>query len=283
MMRHFARVAPRYRQLRELDVTAVREIAGIIRRLAKSTLRVVILDVGSGTGRYLESVLAESALEMTHRCCAVRYDALREMLGETWVWSGRPCRSLTSVVGLAESLPLTADAIDAALAFNAIHHFDVSPFLAEVGRVLRPEGRVVIYTRTPEQNRCTVWGEFFPRFADKEDRLLSVTGLTTALGQAGAFGGAELHAILWRVETNLSRLINQARSGAYSTFELYARREFEDALVTFRRRVLEHFEDPSRIIVQNDHVLAVAIKRSHPFADEVRRNWHDWQANEEQT
>ncbi len=261
MKHHFARVAPRYRQVRELDMTAIREVARIIRQLTKSGLRIVILDVGSGTGRYLESVLAATGLETTHRCCAVRYDALREMLGGTSASSGLPCRSIKSVVGLAEVLPFAAQTIDAVLAFNAIHHFDVGPFLAEVGRVLRPEGRAVVYTRTPEQNRCTVWGRLFPQFTSKEDRLLTETDLTAALDRAGAFGGVELRVMPWSVETNLHRLIDQARSGAYSTFEFYSRREFEDAVATFGRRILEQFKDPSRIVVQADHVLAVATRR----------------------
>jgi SAM-dependent methyltransferase len=250
--------------MRELDVTAVREIARIIGRLPKSDPRTVILDVGSGTGRYLESVLAESALEMTHRCCAVRYDALREMLGGTCASSGLPYRSVKSVVGLAESLPFAADAVDAVLVFNAIHHFDATPFMTEVGRVLRPDGKVIVYTRTPEQNRCTIWGRFFPLFADKEDRLLTEAALTAAVDQTGTFGRVELRVIPWRAEAKLSRLVEQARCGAYSTFEFYSRREFADAVETFERRVLEEFENPSRIVVQNDHLLAVATKRLMP-------------------
>ncbi|UCG87690.1 MAG: class I SAM-dependent methyltransferase [Gemmatimonadota bacterium] len=262
MKHHFARVAPRYRQMRDLDVTAVRRIARIIRQLAKSEFRIVILDVGSGTGRYLESVLAESALETTHRCCALRYDVMREMLGRTSASSRSPCRSIKSVVGLAECLPFAPDTIDAVLTFNAIHHFNAASFLAGVGRVLRPGGKLIIYTRTPEQNRCTVWGTFFPRFAEKEDRLLTETELAAALDQTGAFGRAEPCAIPWKVETSLSRLIDQARGGAYSTFEFYSRLEFEEAVQVFERRVVEHFKDPSRIMVQNDHLLAVAAARS---------------------
>jgi SAM-dependent methyltransferase len=248
--------------MRDLDVTAVGEIAWILKRLARSGSRIVILDVGSGTGRYLESVLAESGLEATRRCCAVRYDAVREMLGGTSLFEGLPSRSIKSVVGLAECLPFAASSIDAVLAFNAIHHFGATGFLAEAGRVLRPEGRVIIYTRTPEQNRCTVWGIFFPRFADKEDRLFTVRELTAVVDQTGAFGKVELRAIPWRVETDLRRLIEQARSGAYSTFEFYSRSEFENVVETFERRVLDHFEDPSKIVVQNDHLLAVATRRS---------------------
>jgi SAM-dependent methyltransferase len=264
MKHHFTRVAPRYRRMRELDVTAARDIAQIIGRLPKSDLPIVILDVGSGTGRYLEAVLAESALETTHRCCAIRYDALREMLGGTSAWSGSPCRSVKSAVGLAESLPFATDAIDAVLVFNAIHHFDTTPFMTEVGRVLRPDGKVIIYTRTPKQNRCTIWGRFFPLFADKESRLLTEAALTAAVDQTGAFGTVELRVIPWSTEANLSRLIEQARCGAYSTFEFYSLREFADAVATFERRLLEHFEDPSRIVVQNDHLLAVATRRLMP-------------------
>jgi len=131
MRHHFARVAPRYREMRDLDVTAVREIAWILRYLARSELRTVILDVGSGTGRYLESLLAESALETTRRCCAVRYDAVREMLGGTSLFKGLPNRSIEPVVGLAECLPFATGSIHAVLAFNAIHHFGVTELTVE--------------------------------------------------------------------------------------------------------------------------------------------------------
>lgn len=261
MKRHFARVAPRYRRVRELDVAAVHEIARILRQLAASDLHIVILDVGSGTGRYLESVLEASALETSHRCCAIRYDALREMLGVTLDARWTPCRSIESVVGMAEALPFAAGAIDAVLVFNAIHHFDATQFWPEVGRVLRPGGRAIIYTRTPEQNRMTIWGRFFPQFADKEDRLFTESALAAAVDRTGAFDTVELRAIPWRIEAGLDRLIEQARCGAYSTFEFYSRREFEGALATFKRRVQQHFEDPSRIVARNDHTLAVATKR----------------------
>ncbi|UCG85062.1 MAG: class I SAM-dependent methyltransferase [Gemmatimonadota bacterium] len=264
MKHHFARVAPRYRQMRDLDMSAVREIARIVRQLAGSGLRLVIVDVGSGTGRYLEAVLAACGLDSTRPCCAIRYDATREMLCDRPDSHARSGGTAMSVVGLAEFLPFATHTVDAALALNAIHHFQVTRFLAEVGRVLRPDGKLIIYTRTPEQNRRTVWGRLFPRFADKEDRLFTEEELATALDQTGAFGKVELLAISWSVETNLSRLIEQARCGAYSTFEFYSRREFQEAVETFAQSVLDHFADPSRIVVQNDHLLAVATKKRRP-------------------
>jgi hypothetical protein len=82
--------------------------------------------------------------------------------------------------------------------------------------------------------------------------------------QIGAFGKVKSRVIPWRVETDLRRLIEQARSGAYSTFEFYSQSEFENLLEIFERQVLDHFDDPSRVVVQNDHLLAVATKMSRP-------------------
>lgn len=40
-----------------------------------------------------------------------------------------------------------------------------------------------------------------------------------------------------------------------------SRMEFEDAVATFGRCILEQFKDPTRMVVRADHVLAVATKR----------------------
>ena len=42
--------------------------------------------------------------------------------------------------------------------FNAVHHVDLARLAGEVARVLTPAGQLVVYTRTPEQNRRTIWG-----------------------------------------------------------------------------------------------------------------------------
>lgn len=47
--------------------------------------------------------------------------------------------------GTAEALPVDACSVDALLAVNATHHFaDLDRFAAELARVLRPSGRVVL-------------------------------------------------------------------------------------------------------------------------------------------
>jgi SAM-dependent methyltransferase len=46
--------------------------------------------------------------------------------------------------GTAESLPLVDDSVAAVTVANALHWFDLLPALAEIGRVLRPAGALVV-------------------------------------------------------------------------------------------------------------------------------------------
>ncbi len=45
--------------------------------------------------------------------------------------------------------------------FNGVHHFDLARCAGEAARMLTPAGQLVAYTRTPEQNRRTIWGHHF--------------------------------------------------------------------------------------------------------------------------
>ncbi len=63
------------------------------------------------------------------------------------------------------------------------------------------------------------------------------------------------------IRANLSRLVEQARSGSYSTFRFYSPDEFEEALSAFEIRVRATFDDPSAITAQNDHLLVLATRR----------------------
>lgn len=261
MIRHFARVAPQYRRVRELDVRMVYRVAEILRDLAQGDRPLALVDVGAGTGRYMEAVIGVLAARMALLPLAVAYDATPQMLGVRAAAPSLASRPLTGVTGLAEHLPFTAQSFDALLTFNAVHHFDLGAFLTEAARVLRPSGKMLLYTRTPEQNRTTIWGRFFPQFAERETRLYSEATLQDALDRCSAFGMVEFVPTLWTLRTSLSRLLEQARGISYSTFLFYRRREFEAALRTFEKRVRAHFRNTSAIIVRNDHLLVVATRR----------------------
>ncbi len=118
-----------------------------------------------------------------------------------------------------------------------------------------------MYTRTPEQNRRTVWGQLFPHFADRETRLFAQEDLQRALASCTEFDSVTLDAVPWTLRTTAARLVEQATGRYYSTFTFYTPEEFLAALATFEARLAEDYSDPSNVTWQNDHLLLVARRR----------------------
>jgi SAM-dependent methyltransferase len=88
-----------------------------------------VLDLGAGTGK-LTATLVRLGAEVT----AVEPDPA--MLAELRRWSG-PAQALS---GSAEDIPLPDASVDAVLAGQAMHWFDLSRAVPEIGRVLVPGG-----------------------------------------------------------------------------------------------------------------------------------------------
>jgi SAM-dependent methyltransferase len=233
-------------------------VAHLLAKLARPGTALDVLDIGSGTGRYAEAVIETAAAEQSILCHGVACDASRFMVG-SGALSTRDARPrLNRVLALAEALPFRDAAFDAVLSFNAVHHFGLHAFLAAVACVLRPGGLLIVYTRTPEQNARTVWGKFFPGFAERETRLNSEEDWRSALARRPEFHQATLQVRPWVMRKTLQRLLDQARGRCYSTFSLYTPAEFEEALRTFRRRLIAAYPDPFRITARNHHLLVVA-------------------------
>jgi SAM-dependent methyltransferase len=261
MRHHFGIVAPRYRELRDLDMRVVRRASLELEELADSAGRVTVLDVGAGTGRYTEAVLHDAGERVGLCCQGVAYDGVPEMVRSGAAHWSLGTANIDRATGLAEFLPFAAQSFGAVLSFNAVHHFDLRAFLAEAARVLQANGRLIVYTRTPEQNQRTIWGQFFRHFAEREMRLHTEGTLRAALGAITGFGPTELREMPWTIHTSLRRLLDQARRRGYSTFRFYSPGEFEEALGAFEAQVRATFDDPSAITVQNDHLLVLATRR----------------------
>ena len=256
---HFREIAPRYSALRGLDARAVRWIASPVARLGGGTRGLDLVDVGTGPGRYLDALTRElQRLDVAVASvtgvdlCGSMLDALRRSVPRA-----RP------VNALADALPFPSGSCDVVMSFNAVHHFpSLGAFLAEAGRVLRPAGALVLYTRTPDQNRATVWGQYFPGFAERETRLYTREQLRAALAEVEAFRSARLRSAGWWQWVTLPELIRQARRRHYSTFRYYSAPEFAAALAAFQAHVRAHYPCPWAIPVRNSHLIALATKRA---------------------
>jgi SAM-dependent methyltransferase len=225
---HFERVAAVYESLRTTDEAPVRRI-----RQWLPDRPLVGLDIGCGTGRYsrlLGGLLPDGSL-------LVAGDVSVAMLRE--LRAGDHCRDLLVVplLATAEELPLRAASLDLVTAFNCVHHFDLGRFLGAVARVLQPDGQLFIYTRTPEQNARTIWGRYFPGFAEHEQRLHSEAALRNAVTQTDGLEVVATETLRHLRSGTPERLSAQAEGRHYSTFSLYTPDELRASIATFLARL----------------------------------------------
>src|SRR6266496_2777482 len=148
---HFEEVAAVYESLRTTDEAPVRRIRQLL-----PDRPVGGVDVGCGTGGYsklLRALLPEGSL-------LIASDVSAAMLAELQV-ANQGGAWVAPLLSTAEELPVRTQSLDLVTSFNSVHHFDLGRFLAGATHVLRPDGRLFVYTRTPEQNARTIWGRYF--------------------------------------------------------------------------------------------------------------------------
>ncbi|MGY1751974.1 class I SAM-dependent methyltransferase [Blastococcus sp. SYSU D01042] len=100
-----------------------------------------VLDVGAGTG-----LLTRAVRDAGHDVLAV--DPAPEMLAQ--LTSGLP--GVPVAAGTAEALPVGDATVDAVVAGQAAHWFDVAPAAAEIRRVLRPGGVLGLVWNTRDED-----------------------------------------------------------------------------------------------------------------------------------
>jgi ubiquinone/menaquinone biosynthesis C-methylase UbiE len=259
---HFTEVSSHYEKVRELDTHAVHVISEVLAaaiRQRQST--VVLLDVGTGEGRYLDALSESLSASLANRVLPIGVDLSPAMLTQAYVRNSHVSRSAQYLVSASERLPFLTASCDAITSFNAVHHFDLDRFVSEASRVLVSFGQIVLYTRTPEQNRRTIWGRYFPEFATRETKLYRSLDLQLALQNTEFFDSVRVQVVPWKITLSLSRLIEQVTHFHYSTFRLYSDDLLREAIDTFKYRVGQAFSDTARITFNNDHIVVTA-KRS---------------------
>jgi SAM-dependent methyltransferase len=122
----FARGADTYVRGRPDFPPAVREWLRDELRLDE---RSVALELGAGTGKFTARLLETGA-----RVIAV--DPVEQMLAQL----KRNTSGTTALIGTAEQIPLADSSVDAVVCAQAFHWFATSAALAEIHRVLKPNG-----------------------------------------------------------------------------------------------------------------------------------------------
>ena len=252
---HFSRIATRYRNLRTTDLEPV---TFVTKELGKLT-SINAVDVGCGDGRYGLLLYRYLGDKLRLTCADVNSDML-EVLDEYLIKHG--IRNFTSRQCEAGNLPFHRNTLDCVCTFNAIHHFNLPEFLYESARILKGGGYLFIYTRLREQNMVNIWGQYFPKFHQKETRLYTLYLLAQSVAIAPNLRINMIKYFKYERTSSLAQLVERVRAHHYSTFSLYSSEELEEAIEAFTQRIRNEFEDANRIHWYDENILFVIRKES---------------------
>jgi SAM-dependent methyltransferase len=156
-----------------------------------------VLDLACGTGNYT-SALAARGRRM------IGLDRSPQMLAQARLKGAEP-----RVLADAVRLPFAEAAFTGAICVHAVHHFpDLGTALAEVGRVLAPAARLVIFTGFPGQIRGYWLNAYFPQALE---RAAALVPSEDEIAQALAAAGFRAPRVLpWQVKPDLVDLFMYA-------------------------------------------------------------------------
>lgn len=252
MNNHFSFIASKYRSVRTLDIEPVLHINNQINGKSKINMA----DIGCGDGRYSLEFLRQFGDKCYLHCIDDNENmlaSLKDYLTEQNI------TNFCTRQGDANRMPLDSDSMDCIVTFNAIHHFDVPKFLSESLRTLKNDGHLFIYTRLRNQNFRSIWGEYFPLFAEIENRLYELEELESHIQNADM----NIHSTRvfgYSRTSSLDRLVHQAQNNHYSTFALYDKEIFDESLEIFQQNIKKNFDDLEQITWHDENILIEIIK-----------------------
>jgi ubiquinone/menaquinone biosynthesis C-methylase UbiE len=239
---HFDQLAPRYGELRA-SPASVDPVTEAVAELA-SLRGCRVLDVGCGPG---------SVLEQLHRhfgVVGVGIDASPNMIEV----ARREAPEIEFHVGRAEESPFAESTFEAAVSRMVVHHLDRPRAFAEMRRILRPGGRVVITTTDPGGFETFWMQPYFPSYVDIErGRFPSGDMLRLELEQAG-LGAVRVEPFVLERRFDRETALRKLRGRAYSTFTLMSDEEYEAGVAAAESRL-------PREIVYDLRLLNVLARR----------------------
>lgn len=156
-----------------------------------------VLDLAAGTGK-LTARLVERGLNV------VAVDPIPEMLE---VLHGA-LPGIPALVGTAEQIPLPDASVDAVLVAQAWHWFDLDRAVAELARVLRPNGRLGVVWNIRDERLG--WVKEFGRIVGSERERESATVELPA-----PFTDVQTHQVEWTSYVTPQALIDYVASRSY--------------------------------------------------------------------
>jgi len=239
---------------RTLPGHAIANWISVFTRFAAQDRSLTVLDLGSGAGRFSAALAGEFGGPVH----AVEPSA--KMRAAATARHAHP--AVTVLAGAAERIPLPGDSCDLALLFLSWHHVaDPEQGAAELARVVRPGGTVLLRTAFGDRLPELGWHRFFPEARAVEQRLLPTLAATTAPFARAGFDETVLERFTLRRVEPMSDWANRLRQRAISTFEHLTP---EQTAAGFARLDAEVAANPGQVDVTEDADLLVLRRRNAP-------------------
>lgn len=189
-----------------------------------------VCDLAAGTGKLTRLLVSTGASVVAVEPVAGMRDQLCAAVPEAEVLDG-----------VAEAIPLADHTVDVVTVGQAFHWFRFDEALAEIARVLRPRGAVVILFN--ERDSSIPWMAEWNRVIDWHRRTIARyqdTDWTAVLSSAG-FDGVDNARIHWEESMTRDRLAARVRSVSYIAEEpASVQQEFVDRVLA----IVDGFDEP---------------------------------------
>ena len=239
---------------RALPEHAIANWISVFTRFAPQSRPLTVLDLGSGTGRFSAALAGEFGGPVH----AVEPSA--KMRGAAMARHAHP--AVAVLAGASERIPLPGSSCDLALMFLSWHHVaDRERGAAELARVLRPGGIVLLRTAFGDRVPDLGWHRFFPEARAVEQRLFPTLTATTAPFARAGFDEIALERVTLRRVEPMADWANRLRQRAISTFEHLTA---EQTAAGFARLDAEVAANPGQVDVTEGADLLVLRRRNAP-------------------
>jgi SAM-dependent methyltransferase len=238
---HFDAVADRYDALRVPPGLTILHHT-LVRAGGLTGARV--LDIGCGTGAAL------AVLEREFGCVVTGIDPSTGMLGEC----RRKLPHADLRQGVAEELPFSDEAFDAAMMMTVVQHVERSRAFPEARRVLVDGGRFVIATPDPEMFPRAWMAPLFPSYVEIEQRRFP--GRETLERELPAAGFSAVRVVTLSAPRRFDRAhaLQRIRHRYASTFDHMSDVEYREGLARAEREL------PSVVEYQLEWLVVVAVR-----------------------
>ena len=252
---HFSRIAAIYEDLRTMD----REPAIFIGNKMQEYSSLKGADIGCGCGRYTAELFRYLGDKLHLTCVDENEDMLKQLKTNL---AGKNLQNFETVRAPANNSQVESNSLDFIVTFNAVHHFDLVGFLNESARILKDEGYLFVYTRLRSQNKRNIWGRYFPKFHNKETRLYDLDEFKMILEKIKLLKLDSLKYFKYKRRVSTNWLMSRATNHHYSTFDLYDREEFDDALMKFQKCIANNFSNSNDVFWEDENVMFVIGRNS---------------------